>query len=78
MDHALQLLLGPSGVVVLVLFILYTGMRKAWVFGWMYREKEAEVKEWKEAALRGTRVAERALSVHEKQEARYESDGEAK
>lgn len=68
MDHLIQLLLGPASSLILVLVILYGGWKKWWVFGWQYREKDAEKNEWKDAALRGTRVAERAVSLHAQQE----------
>lgn len=37
---------------------------KKWIVpGWLYRDTVAEKNEWKDAALRGTRVAERAVSI---------------
>lgn len=58
MDDLLRLLLGPFGTLVLTLLILYGGRRKWWVFGWYAQEVAKERDEWKEAALRGTRIAE--------------------
>ena len=72
MDSVLTLLLGPAGVTVLVLLIIFGGWKKWWVFGWQYKDMEAEKNEWKEAALRGTRVAERVVTAHEKS---IEGDG---
>lgn len=66
MDHILTILLGPGGVTVLVLLIIYGGWKKWWVFGWAYRDKEKEAKEWKAIALRGTHVAERVVRIAEK------------
>lgn len=66
MDHILTLLLGPAGVTVLLLVITFGGWKKWWVFGWQYKDMETEKNEWKEAALRGTRVAERVVNAHEK------------
>jgi len=61
----LHLLLGPGGLLVALLVIIYTGVRKIWVFGWYAREVKADRDEWKEAALRGTRVAERVVTQQE-------------
>lgn len=66
MQQILTLLLGPAGVTVLLLLITFGGWKKWWVFGWQYKDMEAEKNEWKEAALRGTRVAERVVTAHEK------------
>lgn len=69
-DEILRLLLGPLGTLVLALVIIFTGVRKVWVFGWQYKELHAEKNEWKDAALRGTHIAERVVTVHEAQEKR--------
>lgn len=66
MDHVITILLGPAGVTVLSLLILYGGWKKWWVFGWQYREKAAESAEWKAMALKGVRIAERVVRVAEK------------
>lgn len=63
MDHLVESILGPGGALVLALFILFGGWRRWWVFGWLYKDLEQEKNEWKEAALRGTRIAERAVSA---------------
>lgn len=65
MDSILELLLGPFGTLVLSLVILFGGWKKWWVFGWHYRETVTEKNEWKEAALRGTAIAERVVTIHE-------------
>lgn len=61
MDEVLRLLLGPFGTLVLSLVILFGGWKRWWVFGWHYRETLAEKNEWKEIALRGTKIAEKAV-----------------
>ena len=63
----IDLLTGPGGLLVALLVIIYTGVRKLWVFGWYAKELRADLEEWKEAALRGTRVAERVVSAQEKE-----------
>lgn len=63
----IRLLTGPGGLLVALLVIIYTGVKKLWVFGWYAKELRADREEWKEAALRGTRVAERVVSAHEKE-----------
>ena len=63
----IRILTGPGGLLVALLVIIFTGMKKKWVFGWYAREIREDRDEWKEAALRGTRVAERVVSVREKE-----------
>jgi hypothetical protein len=65
MDHLIQLLLGPAGTLVLALTILFGGWKKWWVFGWQYKDAVTEKNEWKEAALRGTALAEKVVSIKE-------------
>lgn len=64
-SELIHLLLGPGGLLVALLIIIYTGIKKIWVFGWYAREVRADRDEWKEAALRGTRVAERVVTQQE-------------
>jgi hypothetical protein len=66
MEQFLSLLLGPAGVTVLTLLLLFGGWKKWWVFGWYAKDKEAEAAEWKAIALRGTAVAERVAKIAEK------------
>lgn len=66
-NELIRVLTGPGGLLVALLIIIYTGVRKLWVFGWYAKEIRADRDEWKEAALRGTRVAERVVSVHEQE-----------
>jgi hypothetical protein len=63
MDDVLNLLLGPTGTLVLALFILFSGWKRWWVFGWHYKEQVAEKNEWKKAALRGTQLAEKVVDI---------------
>lgn len=63
MDELLRLLLGPFGTLVLALTILVTGWKKMWVFGWYAREVERRENEWREIALRGTKIAEVVTSA---------------
>lgn len=65
MEEVLNLLLGPLGTLVLALFILYSGWKRWWVFGWHYKETVEEKNEWKEAALRGTKIAEKVVELRE-------------
>ena len=57
-----DLLLGPGGLLVALLIIIYTGVRRLWVFGWLYSEKAKEADQWREMALRGTTLAEKAVT----------------
>lgn len=63
MDEYLNLLLGPGGVVVILLFILFTGLKKMWVFGYQLVEEKEEKKMWREIALRGTAIAEQVAKL---------------
>lgn len=63
MDDLFRVLLGPFSSLVLVLLILYGGRARWWVFGWYAAEVVKERDEWKEVALRGTKIAEVATSI---------------
>jgi Mn2+/Fe2+ NRAMP family transporter len=65
-NDIVNLLLGPAGTLVFALVVLFGGWKRWWVFGWAYRDVLKDRDEWKEAALRGTRVAERTIALHEK------------
>jgi len=67
MDQFLQLITGPGGALVFALVVLWAGYKKYWVFGWIYSDTVKEKKEWKEAAMRGVVVAEKAVSQSVKQ-----------
>lgn len=58
MDEILSLLLGPTGTLVICLFIIFSGWKRWWVFGHQYTEEKEEKKMWREIALRGTEIAE--------------------
>jgi hypothetical protein len=64
-----NLLLGPGGLLVGLMIVIYTGVRKMWVFGWMYAEKSKEADRWRDMALRGTSLAATTL--------RHENETEA-
>ena len=63
MDDVLRVLLGPFGTLVMALVILYGGRQKWWVFGWYAVEVAKERDEWKESALRGTKIAETVVTA---------------
>lgn len=44
-----------------LVIVIYTGVRRLWVFGWLYSEKAKEADQWREMALRGTTLAEKAV-----------------
>lgn len=66
MAEILNQILGPVGALVLALGILVSGWKRMWVFGWQYKDVENEKNEWKSIALKGAHVAERVVSVAEK------------
>jgi hypothetical protein len=67
MDHLLDLLLGPLGLTIGLIFALVSGWKGWWVWGKDYRKLEREKNEWKDAALRGTRLAEHVVSRVERE-----------
>lgn len=46
--------------VVLLVFILFTGFKRYWVWGYQLKDAERRELDWKDMALRGTLIAERA------------------
>lgn len=67
MDHLVEQLLGPAGLLVFLLFVLFAGWRRWWVYGSALDEMTKDRDEWKRLALRGTRVVEKTLDVAEKE-----------
>jgi hypothetical protein len=63
MEEILQLITGPGGALVMALVVLFGGWKCWWVFGWHYKQVVNEKNEWKEAALRGTYAAQRAVEI---------------
>ena len=59
----IDLLLGQGGLLVALLVVIVTGTKRIWVFGWLYQEKKKEMEQWRELALRGTTLAEKAVKV---------------
>ena len=58
------------GLVGVLVMILWGGAKRLWVYGWYYREQQQyqirlvrERNEWRDIALRGTVLAEKAVSV---------------
>lgn len=69
-----DLIIGPGGVLVMFIVIVFTGARGDWIFGREQRRSDArweetvlEVRkdrdEWKAAALQGTQLASQAVTV---------------
>lgn len=58
-------LISNAGLVGLLVLIIVGGAKRMWVFGWVYENALAEKDEWKELALSGTTVAEKAVSAAE-------------
>lgn len=52
-----------AGVIGLLVFVLVGGAKKWWVWGWSYEELVKDRDEWKELALSGTNLAERAVDL---------------
>ena len=45
-DSLIRVLTGPGGLLVALLIIIYTGVRKLWVFGWYAKEILQDREEW--------------------------------
>jgi len=58
-------LVSDGGVPALLLIIIYTGLKKKWVFGWYVEEISTDRDEWKQAAKAGTFIAHRAVTAAE-------------
>lgn len=56
-------ILNDGGIIALLVVILVGGVREWWVFGWYYTEMSRERDTWKELALSGTSLAERAVNI---------------
>jgi hypothetical protein len=77
LERAIELILGNLGTLVLLLAILYGGMRGWWVFGRYYGETRADLKEQirklearleraERVASAGTGLAQHATSLAER------------
>lgn len=58
--------ISKGGFVVLLLAIIYGGMKKWWVFGWQYEECRSSEAQWKEVALKSQHIADASASIGEK------------
>ena len=58
---ALLTYLERGGVLAVLAFIIVTGMKQVWVWGWMYRHALAERDEWKNRWLQAIKLAEKAV-----------------
>ena len=63
-------ILSKADVVGILVFIIVSGMKKVWVFGWIYiqtmhdlEEMRSERDEWKELAWNNSGLAERAITI---------------
>lgn len=52
-----------GGVLGLLIVIIFGGMRQWYVWGWQYRELLKDKNEWKELAMLGSGLADKAVSV---------------
>lgn len=71
-DQWLTYLTGPMALLIFLLVVIYTGVRKMWVFGWLYDAKSKEAEELKKENLElrklgftATSAAERSVSAAE-------------
>lgn len=55
--------LKDAGIVGLLVFILIGGSRQWWVWGYQFRDLKQERDWWRDTALRGTQMAERAVDI---------------
>lgn len=65
-SNELNLFLGPAGLLAFLLIaVVFGGIKRWWVFGWIYEEKNKEVEEWKALAKAGTSAAEAGVRTVE-------------
>ena len=69
-DEALRALSGQFGVLAGFIFIVITGAMGKWVFGYIYKDgladKDKQIAEWKDIALRAMNVGEKVVGTREK------------
>lgn len=70
-------LINSGGVVAILLFVIYFGITRKWVFGWQYKEcreeqerLREEAEKWEQLALKGTRLASGATAALVKEQRR--------
>lgn len=63
--------ISAMGVTGLLVLIIIGGMKRWWVFGWIYREKNDECEKWKDLALRTLSTSEDIADAVEKNELRH-------
>lgn len=54
-------LVQAGGMLGLLLFVLYSGARGWWVFGWQYAAVVKDRDDWKGIALSGAQLAKQAV-----------------
>lgn len=74
MDPALLDAISDVGLGALLIGVLIGGYRGWWVFGWIHEAIVGDLREqvtfWREQALRGTALSERAVDVATHDDAR--------
>ena len=58
-----ELILGPGGLLVALIFALIGGFRGWWVFGRVFRDMQEERDEWRRLALQSTNLAEKSAEL---------------
>lgn len=60
----LDALLGPYGLVVfLIVGVVLGGLKKWWVFGWVYQEKVNDKEYWQGIAVKGLNIGQDAVKA---------------
>lgn len=59
-------LISSGGLVTGLLVVLWAGMTKRWVWGWVYEEERQRAEEWRQLALSGTLMLGKAVTIAEK------------
>ena len=55
--------LNSMGVLVILVLVLYGGLKKWWVYGWLYEQTRADLREAKELLYSSQGLADRALRL---------------
>jgi len=62
-----DMLLGPLGLLIALIWVVLGVLRGWWVPGTLYRKMEQDRDEWKNVALRALTATEKAVTLVERQ-----------
>lgn len=54
---------GPFALLLFLLTVIWTGIRRFWVFGWQFEDMRVDRDRYRDMALRGVGAAEKSVEV---------------